>query len=124
MKCAKDMTPTKSALDKLWAKAIKLRAGMKSEYKHIPDSYLAAHHITGKSSYALRWSLDNGVCITTGQHHFVAHHQGRCQQFREWALKLRGVTEEGLRITARGKVDLFAIEIYLKQKIKEYEALL
>ena len=123
MKYTISRRPSQKQLDPLWAKAVKLRAGMKSEYKHIPDSYLAAHHIVGKPTNSLRYSLRNGVCITVGQHHFVSHHQGRCQAFREWALKLRGVTEEGLKITGKGKADMFAIKLYLEQVIKKYDVL-
>jgi len=112
--------PTLQENDKLWAKAIKLRAGMKSE--HGPaDGYLAAHHIIGKDTYALRFNLDNGVCITTGQHSFVAHRTGRSARFKEWALKKRGVTEDQLKLTSRNKVDLFGVKLYLENKIKEFE---
>jgi hypothetical protein len=116
----KDLKPKVKELDALWAKAVKLRAKMKSEYNDIPGN-LHAHHIIGKPTYALRWNLDNGVCITGGQHFFVAHVQGRAQAFKEWALKKRGVTEEQLKMTSRNRVDLFATKLYLEQKIKDLE---
>ena len=121
MKCLPNQRPTVKQLDRLWNKVIKLRAKGESEYKHIPDSYLAAHHIVGKITHALRYNLDNGVCITVGQHKFVAHHTGRAKKFKEWALKKRGVYEEDLELTAYNQVDRFLMKEYLERKIKEYE---
>jgi len=111
--------PTLKDLDKLWAKAVKLRAGLKSEYGG--EGYLAAHHITGKPTLSLRYALENGVCITTGQHHFVAHNTGRSKAFREWALRQRGVTEEYLERIKNNRVDKFAMRIYLEKEIERYE---
>jgi hypothetical protein len=118
-KIKKDFRPKVKELDALWAKAVKLRAKMKSEYKHIEGSYLAAHHIIGKQTLSDRYNLNNGVCITTGQHKWVAHVQGRAQAFKDWALKKRGVTEEQLKMTSRNQVDLFGMKLYLEQKIAE-----
>ena len=119
-KGARDSKPTQAELDKLWSQVIKLRAGMKSEYKDIPG-YLAAHHILGKPTRALRYNIDNGVCITVGQHKFVAHHAGRQDDFRRWALEKRGVTEEQLRLTSRNLIDMFAMKIYLETLISTYK---
>ena len=124
MKYTISRRPNKKQLDPLWTKAVKLRAHMKSEYRHIPDAYIAAHHIEGKATLAMRYSLDNGVCVTTGQHKFIAHTQGRAKRFREWALKKRGVTEEYLNIISRNRIDMFTMKIYLQQQIKKYEAAL
>lgn len=117
-----NLKPKIKDLDKLWIKAIKLRAGMKSELKHIPDAYIASHHILGKATLALRYSLDNGVCITTGQHHYVAHNTGRSEKFKQWALNHRGVSEEQLRMMANNKTDRFFIKAYLESKIKEFSS--
>jgi hypothetical protein len=114
-----DKKPTIKELDKLWAKAIKLRANMRSEYKHVEGAPLHAHHINGKNTHSDRYNLDNGVCVTGGQHFYVAHVQGRAQAFKDWALKKRGVTEEQLKLTSRNRVDLFATKLYLEQKIKD-----
>ena len=115
----KDLKPKVKDLDKLWSTAVKLRAKMKSEYKDIGDTNLHAHHIIGKSTHSLRWNLDNGVCVTGGQHFYAAHVQGRSQAFKDWALKHRGVTEEQLKLTSRNRVDLFGMKLYLEQKIKD-----
>ena len=115
-------TPAIKDLDELWSKVIKLRAGMKSEYKDM-EGYLCAHHILGKPTIAMRYALDNGVCITTGQHHYVAHNTGRSRDFTAWALKKRGITEEQLKTLSKCslKPDKFLIKIYLETKIKELE---
>ena len=116
----KDLKPKVKDLDKLWAKVIKLRAGMQSEYGVIIPCHLAAHHIIGKQTLALRYNLGNGVCITTGQHHYVAHNTGRSAKFKQWALDHRGVTEEQLMMTSRNRIDMFAMKLYLESKIEEY----
>ena len=120
-KIRKDFRPTKKENDALWMKAVKLRAGMKSEFSGKKDSYIAGHHILGKQTLALRYDLRNGVCITTGEHCYIAHNTGRSRKFTEWALQCRGVTEEQLLLTSRNRVDLFAMQLYLEQQIERYE---
>lgn len=115
-----NLRPSIKQNDALWNKAVKLRARMKSELKCIEGSYIASHHIIGKPTHALRYNLDNGICITTGQHKWVAHHTGRAGDFKEKALKIRGVTEDQLKLTSRNKVDLWGVQMYLKSKIEEY----
>lgn len=69
----------KAKADKAWADLIKLMAGYKSEYsgkagKQIGGDYiLNAHHILGKKNFALRYSIINGICLTSGEHCFIAH---------------------------------------------------
>jgi len=81
--------PPKKRCDTLWALCIKARAGFVCEYsgeqgKQIGgEANLNAHHIIGKRNFTLRYSLDNGVCITNGVHFFVAHHTARLQDFRD-----------------------------------------
>jgi len=115
------MKPTKAELDKLWAKVIKARAGYKSEYRDILGT-LNAHHILGKATLSLRYNLDNGVCVTNGQHFFVCHNTGRSADFKQWALEKRGVTEEQLKLTSRNKIDMWGMKIYLQEKLKELNA--
>ena len=57
---------------KLWTSIIKLKAGHKSEYSG-KSGILHAHHILGKSSYALRFDTRGGICLTAGEHNFKAH---------------------------------------------------
>ena len=117
--------PKIKQLDKLWSEAVKLRAKQTCEYSgRTRDNgiNLHAHHIGGKSNYALRWDLNNGVCIAGGVHKFVAHHSGRAKKFRDWALKLRGIDEDYLLL--RGKVlcksDLWGTMAYLKLQINVF----
>ncbi len=115
--------PTVAELDALWAKCIKARAGWKSEYSGKEDC-LHSHHIGGKSCHAMRWSLWNGICLTSGEHFFIAHNQGRSQKMRCLAMKIRGVSEEDFDYISNrqsfGK-DKFAVKEYLKRKLYLYE---
>ena len=117
--------PTLKQLDKLWADCVKARAGMKSEYSGKTIG-LNAHHIHGKSNYRLRYELDNGVCITSGEHFYIAHVQGRAEAFKQWAMRLRGLNNEKAQMLSQGcgASDLFAIKIYLSQKLKEFQRIL
>lgn len=64
-------------VDFLWSLYIKARAGFKTE---IPlkkgsseDHILNSHHLVRKPNLLLRYSYDNGICITNGQHRFGFH---------------------------------------------------
>lgn len=56
-------------LDKLWAEAVKLRAGYKCEYCG-NTSNLNAHHIFTRSRKATRFELNNGICLCVLHHTF------------------------------------------------------
>ena len=56
----------------LWSKIVKIKAGYKSEYSG-QEGLLHAHHLLGKSSYALRFDTRGGICLTAGEHNFKAH---------------------------------------------------
>lgn len=114
--------PSVKELEKLWSECVKARAGFKSEYSGKTDQ-LNSHHIHGKPNYRLRFELDNGVCITSGEHFFIAHHAGRENEFKDWACKQHGLTREKAKRLSNecGKTDLFAVQIYLKQKLKEFK---
>lgn len=110
--------------DKLWSHAVKLRAGFKSELSGKTE-YLNSHHILGKASYRLRYELDNGICLTSGEHKFIAHHAGRAESFRRKVQELRGWDiYETLYLLKwdQCKTDLNMVEIYLKEAIKKIEA--
>lgn len=87
--------PPKKRCDTLWALNIKAMAGFICEYsgEHGTqiggDKTLNAHHIIGKPNFTLRYSFDNGVCLTSGIHFFVAHHSARREGFMEWIGKAR-----------------------------------
>jgi len=64
------MNSLRKECDRLWKEAVYLRAGYKSELsgkagKQIGgDHVLNAHHIIHKPNNYLRYSLDNGICVT------------------------------------------------------------
>ena len=81
--------------DKLWSKIIIRNAKGQSEIDGTlqdPESgvYLQAHHLVGKPHLALRYSIQNGMALTKGQHHFYAHNPGRSESFRKRVIELRG----------------------------------
>jgi hypothetical protein len=117
-----NMRPTIKDLDKLWADVVKARAGHKSEYSGKTER-LNAHHIHGKPNYRLRYELDNGVSITSGEHKFIAHHTGRQENFKQWAMRLRGLNNEKAGILAMGcgASDLFLIKLLLEKELKKLE---
>ena len=106
----------------LWAKAVKLRAGNRSEMSGKAEG-LHAHHIAGKPNYRLRFELENGICLTAGEHFYVAHNTGRYEQFRSFVRLLRGhdIFErlERLRYD-QCKSDLVMVRAYLESAIKEF----
>jgi hypothetical protein len=112
--------PSVKELEKLWSECVKARAGYKSEYSEKKEG-LNSHHIHGKPSHRLRFELDNGVCITSGEHFFIAHHAGRSGEFKKWAMELRNFDEDKANEMKRGTSDLFAVQIYLNQKLKEFK---
>ena len=117
--------PTIAYLDRLWSEAVKLRAGMRSEYNTKKRESLQSHHIWGKNSHRLRWELKNGICITSGEHKFIAHGSRERQvDFERWAMQVRGLTEND-RLLWKHKstktVDLWAVKIHLQQEIEKYK---
>ncbi len=83
--------------DGIWSDIIKAKAGYKSEYSGKlgkqagGDEILNAHHIVGKPNHRLRYDFDNGICLTGGEHKFIAHHTGRQEMFRERVKEIRGI---------------------------------
>ncbi len=125
-KCIISKKPSVKYLDKLWTECVKERAGYKSERtkKSREDGHiLHSHHILGKDAYALRYDLDNGICITGGEHSFIAHGPTqRANLFRDWALGVRKAKERlELRLHCAGTTDLFFVEVYLKAKLEDFK---
>jgi hypothetical protein len=107
--------------DRIWAEIVKRRAGYKSEYTR-RDGSLHAHHLVGKPCYRLRYELDNGICLTAGEHKFVAHHTGRAEQFRDFVKSYRGKdTFEKLNLLRRlgGKTRLQDVYLYLLNELRK-----
>lgn len=74
----------------LWATLVKALAGFRSEISGSPDN-LQAHHLAGKPNLLLRYiEMDNGICVTSGEHNFGFHHAGNVETYRGYAKKLRG----------------------------------
>ena len=121
----------KKTCDSLWSDCIKARAGYKSEIlnkkagKQIGgDSTLHAHHIAGKPNYRLRYELDNGICLTSGEHKFGIHNQGRQKEYEEHIKKAKGgdIFErmEALKWqTTSGGLEL--VKLYLEQELKKLQ---
>ena len=112
----------KKQCDDLWALVVKARAGYRSELSGKTD-LLHSHHIAGKDCYRLRYELDNGICVTAGEHFYGIHHQGRKANFEHMIkiVKGFGIFErmEELRKN-KSKTDLKLVKIYLGQKLKEF----
>lgn len=123
----------KEQCEDLWHEIIKARAGYASEISGKEglqiggSSVVAAHHIYGKSNYLLRFSLENGICTTCGEHNFDAHgERSRQDVFEDKVKKLRGEDiYQKMRMlkTSNGKSDLKLVFIYLTEELKKYEVI-
>ena len=108
--------------DELWSECIKARAKYKSELSGKTDR-LHSHHIAGKDCYRLRWELENGICLTAGEHFYGVHHQSRKQEYENKIKALRGDNIfERLELLRqyKVKVNLQLTKIDLEQKLKEF----
>jgi len=65
----------KKQCDKLWQKCVKARAGYRSEMSGTREGRMVGHHVMKKPNLFLRYNLDNGMCVTTGEH-FAIHYKG------------------------------------------------
>lgn len=78
-------------LDELWSEAVKKKANYKCEYSK-KETHLNSHHVFSRSNKAVRWDLDNGVCLNAGHHtlssKFSAHKTP--VEFIEWLKDERG----------------------------------
>ena len=109
--------------ERLWKEIVKLRAGHKSELSGLPADPAHPHHCLGKSTYALRFDIRGGMCITAGEH-FQAHSTDNFrinEKIRE-VLKNR----EGKNIIEileiqkrRTKINLQIVEMQLKEELKK-----
>ena len=108
--------------DELWSKIIKLRAGNKSELSGKTES-LQSHHIKGKSCFRLRWELDNGICLTAGEHFFGIHHQGRMKEYESKikAVKGQDIFERLEKLKNEKCKDLIFVNLYLKRELKKLQ---
>lgn len=106
---------------KKWACIIKHLADYKSEWSGKTER-LNAHHLEGKTNNRLRFELKNGVCLTAGEHHYIAHRADRVTYFKNVIYDKR---EHGLREFLDrlkhlpGVSKLRDCEFFLDCKIKE-----
>ena len=110
----------KKQCDDLWSKIVKLRAGNKSEISGKTES-LHSHHIIGKPGYRLRYELENGICLTAGEHFFGVHNQGRQKDYEERIKTVRGqdIYERLSLLKNEKSKSLALIKIYLEQELDE-----
>ena len=107
---------------KLWADCVKAKAGWKSELSGKSEG-LHAHHLIGKPNYRLRFHIENGICLTAGEHFFVAHNTGREADFKKRVRLLRGhdIFERLEEFSHyNGKTDLGGVKVYLQEQLKFY----
>lgn len=116
--------PSIKHLDDLWSLCVKARDKHRSQRSGKTEN-LNAHHILGKATYRLRYHLDNGITITWGEHHFIAHgDRTRASKFEDWALRRLGKEKEELLRRLKyetGGVDLCAVELYLKTMLQRFQ---
>lgn len=115
--------PTRKSVEALWSECVKARAGYKSEYSGKDQGPICSHHIFGKPNYSLRFDLDNGICITNGEHSWIAHNPNRATEFMLCASTIRKVDPEVMILKGKtaGGCDLWAVHAYLKMKLKEFK---
>ena len=109
----------KKQCDDLWAKIVKVRAGNKSELSGKTDN-LHSHHIVGKPGYRLRYELDNGICLTAGEHFFGIHNQGRQKEYeaRIKAVKGQDIFERLEKLKNEKCKSLVFVKLYLERELK------
>lgn len=78
-------------LDNLWRFAIYRRAGYVCEYCGATGQ-LNAHHIFSRSNFAVRWDIENGVCLCVSHHIFgnLSFHKSPAEML-EWIKEKRGM---------------------------------
>lgn len=109
---------TSKDCDLLWAEAVKAKAGYRCE-RSGQTTELQAHHIIPRTCWALRYDLENGICLTKSQHLFWAHHDGVA--FAKWIETKRDLNYLESRRGNRSKHDYTAIALYLQDKIREFK---
>lgn len=123
----------KKQCDELWRLCIMEMFGWESGLSNTPAELspksgkligLQAHHIAGKSNYLLRYSLDNGIALTTQEHIYGVHnsdpsiareYQDKIIEFigkRRWnkLIKMKHKTE---------KINLVEMKEFLENKLNE-----
>ena len=120
----------KKQCDELWAEIIKKKSGYKSELSgkeggQINGEFvICAHHIGGKANYRLRYELDNGICLTNGEHSFGVHNADRAEEYREKIKRIKGSDIYNKMLTLKrqhGKTNLQLVKIFLQNELSRFQ---
>jgi hypothetical protein len=93
----------KATVDGKWSRVIRGMAGNRCEYCGSTDG-LSAHHVIARSNHAVRWNLDNGVCLCNLHHTFSSDFSAHLNpvEFALWLNDQRGILWwGGLRASAK-----------------------
>ena len=114
----------KKQCDEIWSKIVKLKAGNKSEISGKTEN-LHSHHIIGKAGYRLRYELENGICLTAGEHFYGIHNQGRQKEYEERikAAKGKDIFERLEKIKNEKCKSLVFVKLYLERELKKLQEL-
>jgi len=111
--------------DDLWREIIKAKAGYRSELSGKmadPENgiYLQSHHILQKPNRRLRYELENGICITKGEHNWGAH-GGRQEEFRRKIQAIRGadIFDRLYLLKNQKPPDMIMLKIYLTKELEK-----
>jgi len=129
-----DSSVKKRHLDTLWTSCVKERSKYSSELSGIKGikagglAILAVHHILGKDTNRLRYSLDNGICLVNGREHIFGVHNTNPAIASEYFDRIIFVIGEKrykkimlLKKARTGTSDLTLIKYYLTKKLKEFK---
>lgn len=72
-------------LDKAWSAAVRKKGYCALCLKRPPEVILHAHHIFSRRHFSTRWDIQNGICLCTHCHLYVAH-----KDIQEFADFVRG----------------------------------
>jgi hypothetical protein len=117
--------------EKLWREIIYLRAGNVSEISG-KSGTIQAHHVNGKSNYALRFDTRNGIALLVSEHIYGIHSGDRKEvKHYEELINAALVEREGKGILEKldmignvQKADLFLISLDLESQIKRLRNIL
>lgn len=78
----------KKTVDYKWSLVIREMAGNSCEYCGSTEG-LSAHHIIARSNHAVRWDLDNGICLCNTHHTFSSDFSAHLNplEFGSWLLE-------------------------------------
>ena len=110
----------KKQLDDLWSEIVKTRAHFVSEISG-KTTKLQAHHIVHKPNHRLRYELENGICITSGEHRFGVHGPSAID-FQDKIIGIIGTARWEWLKQLRGfpaKIDVVATRLYLEQELEK-----